>query len=176
MKKFSIKDLYETCESIIISLIIIMLVIVFAFRAVTVDGDSMLPNLHNGERLIITNLFYTPEKGDIIVIDKNNSLDKPLIKRVIATEGDKICIDYSTGDVYVNDELVDEQYIYEKIEPTDGDNIELIIKDGYVFVMGDNRNNSQDSRNNHIGQVNVKNILGKAVLRIYPFNAIGGIE
>ena len=176
MKNFSIKDFYETCESIIISLLAILLIIVFGFRAVAVDGGSMLPNLHNGERLITTNLFYTPEKGDVVVVDKNNALNKPLIKRVIATEGDRIRIDYSTGDVYVNDELLEEKYIYEKIDTKDVSDIDMVVKEGHVFVMGDNRNNSQDSRDSHIGQVNVKNLLGKAVLRIYPFNAIGGIE
>ncbi len=74
MKNFPIKDIYETFESIMVSLVVITLIIVFAFRAVSVDGDSMLPNLHDQERLITTNLFYTPEKGDIVVLDKNNAL------------------------------------------------------------------------------------------------------
>ena len=176
MKNFSIKDFYETCESIIISLLAILLIIVFCFRAVAVDGGSMLPNLHNGERLITTNLFYTPEKGDVVVIDKNNALGKPLIKRVIATEGDKIRIDYETGDVYVNDVLLEEDYIYEKINPESRNDIEMTIKEGYVFVMGDNRNNSQDSRNDFIGQISTKNILGKAIFRIFPFNQRGRIR
>ena len=175
MKNFSIKDFYETCESIIISLLTILLIIVFCFRAVAVDGGSMLPNLHHGERLITTNLFYTPEKGDVVVIDKNNALGKPLIKRVIATEGDRIRIDYKTGDVYVNDVLLEEDYIYEKIDPENRNNIEMTIKEGYVFVMGDNRNNSTDSRDADVGLINTKNILGKAVLRIYPFSEIGAI-
>lgn len=176
MRKFPIKDIYETCESIIISLLVIAFVIVFAVRTVAVDGDSMLPNLHDGERLITTNLFYTPEKGDIVVIDKNNALGKPIIKRVIATEGDTIRIDYTTGDVYLNGELLVEDYIYEKIEATTADGIEMTVKEGFVFVMGDNRNNSQDSRISVIGQVNTKNILGKALFRIYPFDSIGGLK
>ena len=175
MKDFPIKSIYEFVESIFISLIVIVIVIVFAFRAVSVDGDSMLPNLHDGERLITTNLFYTPEKGDIVVFDKNNALGKPLIKRVIATEGDTIRIDYTTGDVYVNNELLIEDYILEKIEPVTTDDINMTIKEGYVFVMGDNRNNSQDSRSENIGQVSTKSILGKAIFRIYPFDSIGGL-
>ena len=176
MKNFPIKDIYETFESIMVSLVVITLIIVFAFRAVSVDGGSMLPNLHDQERLITTNLFYTPEKGDIVVLDKNNALGKPLIKRVIATEGDTIRIEYKTGDVYVNDELLIEDYILEKINPTDKADLEMTIKEGYVFVMGDNRNDSTDSRSEVIGQVNTKNILGKAMFRIYPFNSIGGLE
>lgn len=176
MKNFPIKDIYETFESIMVSLVVITLIIVFAFRAVSVDGDSMLPNLHDQERLITTNLFYTPEKGDIVVLDKNNALGKPLIKRVIATEGDTIRIEYKTGDVYVNDELLIEDYILEKINPADKSDLEMTIKEGYVFVMGDNRNDSTDSRSEAIGQVNTKNILGKAMFRIYPFNSIGGLE
>ena len=176
MKNFPIKDIYETFESIMVSLVVITLIIVFAFRAVSVDGDSMLPNLHDQERLITTNLFYTPEKGDIVVLDKNNALGKPIIKRVIATEGDTIRIEYKTGDVYVNDELLIEEYILEKINPADKADLEMTIKEGYVFVMGDNRNDSTDSRSEVIGQVNTKNILGKAMFRIYPFDSIGGLE
>ena len=176
MKNFSIKDIYESCESIIISLCVIMLVIVFVFRAVAVDGDSMLPNLHHQEKLITTNLFYTPEKGDIVVLDKNNALGKPLVKRVIATEGDTIKIDYKTGDVYINGQLLMEDYILEKIAPADKDNLEMTIQEGYIFVMGDNRNDSLDSRVETIGQVSTKNVLGKAVLRIYPFSEIGVLK
>ena len=175
MKNFPIKDIYETFESIMVSLVVITLIIVFAFRAVSVDGDSMLPNLHDQERLITTNLFYTPEKGDIVVIDKNTSYGKPLVKRVIATEGDRIFIDYSTGDVFVNDEKLSEDYILEKIDVQDTENLEITVTKGFVFVMGDNRNNSTDSRDADVGLINTKYILGRAVLRIYPFSEIGAI-
>ncbi|MBQ5782195.1 MAG: signal peptidase I [Oscillospiraceae bacterium] len=175
MKNKSMKGIYDTVESIIISFIVITVLILFVFRAVSVDGGSMLPTLKNGDRIITTNLFYTPEKGDIVVIDKNTSYGKPLVKRVIATEGDRILIDYSTGDVFVNDEKLSEDYILEKIDIQDTENLEITVTKGFVFVMGDNRNNSTDSRDADVGLINTKNILGKAVLRIYPFSEIGAI-
>ncbi len=167
------KTFYDIIDSIMVSVITITVVILFLFRAVSVDGISMEPTLKHDERLIITNFFYNPQKGDIVVIDKNNSYNKPLVKRVIATEGDTIKIDYSTGDVYVNNQLLVENYINEKINPENIPDLEVTVSKGCVFVMGDNRNHSGDSRVKEIGLINNKNILGKAILRIYPFNNIG---
>lgn len=176
MKKISMKDIYETAECIIIAFVVIVTLILFVFRAVSVDGDSMLPNMHDGDRIITTNFLYTPQKGDVVVIDENTNYGKPLIKRVIASEGDKIFIDFATGDVYINDEKLSEEYIYEKIHIQEKDNVNMVVPQGYVFVMGDNRNNSLDSRDHAIGLVNEKNILGKALLKIYPFNNIGVVK
>ena len=176
MNKISMKEIYEMAESVIIALVVIAVLILFFFRSVSVDGDSMLPGLHNGDRLIITNFFYNPEKNDVIVVDKNTDYGKPLIKRVIADEGDKIFIDYSTGDVYVNDINISENYIYEKIAVQNRENVNMIVPEGYLFVMGDNRNNSMDSRDSAIGLINEKNILGKALLQIYPLNRIGVVK
>ncbi len=170
------KNFYEIIENIIISLLVITIIILFSFRTVLVDGSSMLPTLHDQERLIITNLFYNVEKGDIVVVDKNNAYKEPLIKRVIATEGDKIKIEYSTGNVYVNDKLLNEDYIYEKINIQNIPDLEVTVAKDCVFVMGDNRNNSGDSRDSSIGLINKKNLLGKAVLRIYPFDNIGVLQ
>lgn len=176
MKKISMKDIYEAAESIIVAFVIIAVLILFCFRAVSVDGGSMLPNLEDGDRIITTNFFYTPENGDIVVVDKNTNYGKPLIKRVIAAAGDKIFVDYSTGDVYVNDEKLSENYIYEKIRVQDKENIDMIVPKGYLFVMGDNRNDSLDSRDSAIGLINEKNILGKALFQIYPISDIGVVK
>lgn len=177
MKKFSIENFYDLFESIVIAFLVIIFLVVFVFRAVTVDGESMEPTFYNQDKIITTNFFYTPEKGDVVVVDKNNVLGKPIIKRVIAVAGDTVKYECATGFVYVNGEKITEDYINHdnSINPYTTD-IETTVKDGYVFVMGDNRHNSNDSRNSEIGQINVKNILGKAVLRIYPFNAIGVIK
>lgn len=171
MKKF-----YEFVESAAFAVAFITLMILFVCRFIVVDGSSMNNTLYHGERLIITNFLYSPEKGDIVVTDKKNSYGQPLIKRVIATEGDTISIDYNTGDVYVNGQMLQEDYIKEKIMATGGGVYEITLDEGKLFLMGDNRNASSDSRVREIGPVDEKSILGKVILRVSPISRIGKVN
>ena len=139
----------------------------------------------------ISNLFYTPKRGDIVVISRNtdNRIDRdseePIIKRVIATEGQLVDIDFTTGKVYVDGQLLDEPYIkdyaIEQYSTVDSYGVQfpLRVEENCVFVMGDNRRESLDSRSPQIGnngQINTKYILGRAILRVYPFNKIGALS
>ena len=170
MKKF-----YELIESICFPVIVITVLILFICRVIVVDGDSMTNTLYDGEKVIITNFFYEPEKGDIVVTDGRIHNGRPLIKRVIATEGDTIEIDYSTGNVTINGQVIQEEYIKEKIN-TDNNkqDIKITIPEGYLFLMGDNRNGSLDSR--ELGIVDKQDILGKAIFRISPLSRIGRVK
>ena len=174
MKKFPIKDIYETFESIMVSLVVITLIIVFAFRAVSVDGDSMLPNFEHGDRLIVNRLAYKdklPEYEDIVIFyceTKNYTL----IKRVIGMPGDTVKV--IDNKLYINDQLYDEEYLSDGVVTNDFSLMELgyekIPEDKYL-VLGDNRENSLDSR--EIGLVNEKDIIGKISFRIWPLNKVG---
>jgi signal peptidase I len=168
-------ELYEWVQSIAVALVVALIINQFLFAIVRVDGASMQPTLLDSERLIITKLFYKPEPNDIVIV-KSDVLKKHIVKRVIATEGQEIYIDAKTGDVYVDNVLLDEPFIKEKINPlrvgTKYD-YPLVVPEGTVFVMGDNRNNSQDSRS--IGVIPLNEIVGKASLRILPLDKFGGL-
>lgn len=162
---------------------ILCFVIIFALfaRVITVDGESMVPTLQDQQRLIVSDLFYTPQYGDIVILyaDKlynysNSSAGKPIVKRVIGLPGDKIKIDFAKGIVYRNGEALDEPYTntLTNLPENFPNNQEVTIEEGKVFVLGDNRNASKDSRSNEIGQVDMRYIMGKAYLRIWPFSAI----
>ena len=170
------KKTFEFLESASMAVAFITLLILFVCRFIVVDGSSMNNTLYHGERLIITNLFYTPEKGDIVVTDKKNHFGQHIIKRVIATEGDTIAIDYNTGDVYLNGRVLQENYIKEKIMATGGGVYQITLSEDQLFLMGDNRNASSDSRVQEIGPVSEKDILGKAIFRVSPLSRIGKVN
>lgn len=176
-KKKSIgEEALEWLESIAVSIFIVILVFTFVFRIVVVDGESMLPTLEDGQRLIISHLFYTPKQGDIVVVN-SQGLNKTIIKRVIATEGQTIDIDFESHTVTVDGKILDEPYINEDTMRNDGgNNYPMVIPEGQIFLMGDNRNRSTDSRNSMVGCVSTDDVLGKAIFRIYPFNSFGRIK
>lgn len=185
-KNHWLKELRDWVLAIVIAVAIAFLVRNFIFTLVKVQGSSMEPTLHTADRLYVNRLFYTPEKGDVIVFVSESDPEHPYIKRVIATEGDSIYIDFITGDVFVNGELIEEPYIKEKTFLTGGYIHDLIskgnyspenpivIEKGHLFAMGDNRNNSKDSR--ELGPIPYEEILGGAVFRFWPMNQFGSVN
>ena len=174
---FSLGDeILEWAESFVFAIFIVILVFTFIFRVVQVDGSSMEDTLNDHDRLILTHFNYTPERGDIVVIN-SKGLNETIIKRVIAVEGDTISIDFDSGDVTLNGEVLQEDYIKEKTRLYEGREIQdMKIGKGEVFVMGDNRMHSSDSRSPQVGVISIDDILGKAIFRIYPLNKAGSVS
>ena len=172
------KEIYEWIQCIVIALICCVLIFVFVARVIDVVGHSMVPTLIDGDKIVITRFAGAYERGDIIVLRKDTFREEPIVKRVIAVAGDTVDIDFAQGIVYVNGEALDEPYVNElTYEPEDFMTYErpLEIPEGCVFVMGDNRNNSTDSRRETIGCVDSRYILGKVIFRILPLSSVGAI-
>ena len=161
-----IRDILET---ILPALLIVLVVNVFLAQATRVEGQSMEPNLHNNQRLIIEKIsyrFHPPHRGDIVVIKMPNRHSDPLIKRVVGLPGETIEI--RDGHVYINGQMLNEPYLEQL---TYGNTGPHVIAPGYIFVLGDNRGASNDSRS--FGEVQISNILGHAWFRYWPPHEIG---
>lgn len=159
---------------IAVILVAAILIMTFVVRAAVVYGRSMNETLHEGDRLFLWSLFYTPKQGDIIAANCRG-LNKPngevIIKRIIAVGGQEIDIDFSTGTVYVDGEVLEEPYINNlTVNDWGGFKYPLTVDEGHYFCMGDNRQHSTDSRDASVGLVSREDILGKAIIRFYPFN------
>ena len=186
-KKQFKKDVFDWVEILVHAILAVVLCFSFLFRIATIDGESMTNTLQNGEKVIITNLAYEPKAGDIVVISRNreNSVytanvgNKPIIKRIIATEGQTVDIDFEKGVVYVDGVALEEGYTRTPTNLKYDIDFPVRVDEGCVFVLGDNRNNSLDSRSSQIGDygmIDTRYILGHAVCRIFPFDKIGKID
>ena len=166
-------SLYEWVQCIVATLVVCVLLFVFLFRLVDVVGLSMYPTIDNGDKMLVSGLFYKPKQGDIVVFRKDEYKPEALVKRVIATEGQVVEINFDKGIVYVDGVALDEPYTaaptYNQIDFRGTQ----VVPEGCVFVMGDNRNDSTDSRDERIGMVDTDLIIGKVYFNVFPMNHIG---
>ena len=170
------QSLLEWYEALISAALVLVLVFSFFFRIIQVDGESMVPTLENGDKLIVWGAGYTPQRGDVVIVDSYTAYGKPLVKRVIAKGGDTVSIDYSTGTVEVNGEVLQEDYIAEPTYLGYDLQFPYTVPEGTVFLMGDNRNESLDSRSSYIGCIDERDILGKVLVCFMPFTDFGVVK
>ena len=161
-------NLFDWVQCLVSALVIGILAFMFIGRMIGVSGSSMYPTLHDTDKLIISNLFYEPEVGDIIVLQTDSFSADPIVKRVIATEGQTVDIDFTNGVVYVDGIALDEPYTYTPTNDRQDFAGEVTVPEGCIFVMGDNRNGSTDSRTKEIGMVDKRCVIGKAYMIIIP--------
>ena len=165
------RDLYEWVQSLVGSVLVVVAIFTFVIRMMGVDGHSMLNTLQHGDRLLVVNTMqYQDYKYRAIVILRKTGVfdDDPIVKRVIAVEGQTVDIDFAEGIVYVDGEALEEDYIREPTYTAEGTEFPLTVPEGSIFVMGDNRNGSSDSRDYRLGTVDTRYVIGKAAFLIFP--------
>lgn len=188
-------EIIEWMEVVVTALVAVVLVFTFVIRIATIRGPSMENTLYSDDKVLISKVAYTPKQGDVVVISRNyNAVDpseikwpadpnnsEPIIKRIIAIEGQTVDIDFDKGIVYVDGKKVDDSYTKTPTNVKADVQFPQTVPEGCVFVLGDNRNNSTDSRFSQLGtdgngMVKEEYIIGCVYLRIFPFNKIGGID
>lgn len=175
-----VREIFEWVMCIVIAVAVAMFIKTFIMTVAKVDGESMLDTLHDQERLIAWKLGYEPENNDIIIFQPRESTPqnrKFFVKRVIATENQSVEINYDENAVYVDGVKINEPYIYEEmLDISFGSTDYWVVPEDHVFVMGDNRNNSRDSRSDSVGFVDCDSIEGKVVFRFWPLNKMGIVK
>lgn len=169
-------EVFQWAEALIGAVVFVILCFTFGVRTALVQGISMQDTLHHNDRLLITRLGGDFSYGDIVVITQPNDEDETIIKRIIATEGQMVDIDFGRGQVYVDGQLLDEPYIAEPTYSQYDVQFPLTVPKGHVFVMGDNRNNSKDSRFAAVGTIDTRYILGRVCWRLYPLGDFGTVR
>ena len=172
------RSVMEWVETIVMAVVFVTVVFTFVARVITVDGISMEPTYYNGDRVLSTTLAGAPHQGDVVSVV--NALDEPIIKRVIATEGQTVDFDQESGEVIVDGEVVpgsvygiEDGITYVTDLPGQVLEFPQTVPEGCVFVMGDNRDNSLDSRFVDVGMVDTRNILGKVFFNLFPISKFG---
>ena len=164
------REFYEWVQALVCAVLVVVLIFSFGIRLIGVDGHSMVPTLQHGDRLLVLNalLYDDYQAGDIVVLRKDTFMEEPIVKRVIATEGQLVEIDFKNGSVSVDGKLLDEPYINELTFLEEGTEFPLTVPEGSIFVMGDNRNHSSDSRDSRLGTVDTRYVIGKAAVLAFP--------
>ncbi len=171
--------LFDWAEMFVTAITLVVLAMTFLFRHSPVVGNSMYPTLHNRDLLIVSNLPYEPKQGDIVVFQNAGLYEEPFVKRVIAVSGQTVDIDFDKWQVYVDGKPLKEDYVnYDELTAMRGSvfRFPLKLEEGYIWCMGDNRNNSTDSRDGRVGPVDTRFILGHCIWRIFPFDRFGSLE
>lgn len=163
-------DLYFWLQALATALIVLILMFTFVGRVIGVDGLSMFPTLQDGETMLLQSIGYKPRQGDVVVLTKYfGSVHGPIVKRVIATGGQTVEIDYAAGTVRVDGEVLEEPYIKEPMQAPWFKNIaKITVPEGQIFVMGDNRNDSDDSRDVELGAIDERYVLGRVLMVLLP--------
>lgn len=174
-KKGAVGAVFDAVSVFATACVAVTLAFMFVFRTVGVVGISMYPTLNTNDRIVLTASYSEPEYGDIVVTcqpDNSEVIPDVLVKRVIATEGQTVDIDFENGIVYVDGTALDEPYIAAPTNDREDFSGPVTVPEGCVFVMGDNRNHSTDSRDNRIGFIREEYIMGRALFRLVPFGEI----
>lgn len=175
------RDCYDWLQMLTFVLVAVVMVFTFFGMVNSVVGSSMYPTLHDKDIMLAYRLGYTPSQGDVVVIRKESFMEEAIVKRVIATEGQEVEINYDTNTVYVDGVAMEEPYINQEdadvMEEKQGMVYkEFTVPEGCIFVMGDNRNGSWDSRDEKVGAIDVRYVIGKVIFRFSPLSSFGTVK